>query len=44
MICKRCEVYQVKPERMINGFCRHCTQALREPDGGSLFIFEDNNG
>ncbi len=28
MICKRCEVNQVKPERMINGYCRHCQGAL----------------
>ena len=29
MICKRCDVDQVKPERMINGYCRHCQGALR---------------
>lgn len=30
MICKRCEVMQVKPERMINGYCRHCQGAIRK--------------
>ena len=28
MICKRCDVKQVKPERMVNGYCRHCQGAL----------------
>jgi hypothetical protein len=27
-ICKRCEVNQIKPERMINGYCRHCQGAI----------------
>jgi hypothetical protein len=28
MICKRCEVTQIKPERMVNGYCRHCHAAV----------------
>ena len=30
MMCKRCEVNQIKPERMINGYCRHCQGALKQ--------------
>ena len=30
MICKRWEVNQIKPERMINGYCRHCQGALKQ--------------
>ena len=30
MICKRCDVKQVKPERMVDGYCRHCQGALKQ--------------
>ena len=30
MICKRCDVNQVKPERMIQGYCRHCFTAVKQ--------------
>ena len=32
MICKRCDVNQVKPERMVDGYCRHCQQARKQQD------------
>ena len=45
MICKRCEVQQGRQShRMVDGFCRHCYQALKQPDGMAQFIYEENNG
>jgi len=46
MNCKRCESY-VRPKlqyRLVDGYCRHCYQALKQPDGMAQFIQEENNG
>jgi len=45
MICKRCEVNQVKPERMLDGYCRHCHQAIKALDKiNNLWDKVTNNG
>ena len=33
MICKRCEVQQGRQShRMVDGYCRHCNQAIKALD------------
>ena len=42
MICKRCEQYIPWNSRKDKEYCRHCKQALNEPDGMARFILEEN--
>lgn len=47
MICNRCDgrIHSGKIEWCNQkSYCRHCYQALKQPDGMAQFIHEENNG
>ena len=51
MICYRCQgnIHSGKIEKTVKDlpttyYCRHCYQALKQPDGMAQFIYEENNG